>query len=225
MLLVSDGPGMRDSWVYALRQKGVDVIVADSAAEALGCWAEGTFDLVAIDVCTSQLDGVGLCRQLRPEAANPILLFIPSASDSRILEAYQAGVDECVVKPISPSLFLAKARAWLRHSWTLPSEALDGLRIGDVALDPARREVVTSTRRAVRLTNLEFRLLHLLMTHRGQALAPGVIIGRVWGYADGGDNTALKNVIYRLRRKIEPDPANTRYIQTVPGEGYLFQPW
>jgi two-component system response regulator RegX3 len=224
VLLVSDGPGMRDSWVHALRQQGVEVTLAGSAGDAMDRWTEGTFDLVAIDVCTSQLDGIGLCRRLRAEALNPILLLIPTSGESSVLEAYQVGVDECIVKPIGPALFLAKASAWLRHSWTVPTEALDRLQIGDVAVDPARREVVIATGSAVRLTNLEFSLLHFLIGHRGQVLRPGVIVDHVWGYAGSGDNTALKNVIYRLRRKIEPDPANPRYIQTVAGEGYLFQP-
>ena len=224
VLLVSDGLETRDAWAYTLRQRGAHVILTDSARDALDRWIEGTFDLIVIDACTSQLDGIGLCRRLRTEALNPILLLIPTGSESCILEAYQAGVDECILKPISPSLFLAKTKAWLRHSWTVPTEALDHLQIGDIALDPARREVVTATGSAVKLTNLEFRLLHCLMGHHGQILRPGVIVDHVWGYAGGGDNTALKNVIYRLRRKIEPDPAQPRYIQTVAGEGYAFQP-
>ena len=83
---------------------------------------------------------------------------------------------------------------------------------------------MTAAGSPVNLTNLEFRLLHCLMGHHGQVLGPGVIVDHVWGYAGGGDNTALKNVIYRLRRKIEPDPAQPRYIATVAGEGYVFQP-
>ena len=133
VLLVSDGPETRDAWAYALRQRGAHVVLADSARDALDRWIEGTFDLIVIDVCTSRLDGVDLCRRLRAEAVNPILLLIPTGSESHVLDAYQAGVDECIVKPISPSLFLAKTRAWLRHSWTVPTEALDRLRIGDIA--------------------------------------------------------------------------------------------
>lgn len=225
VLLVSDDPEMRGIWAYALRQRRVEVVLAGSARDALDRWAEGTFDLIAIDVCTSQLDGIDLCRRLRAEAANPILLLTPGRNEAHVLETYQAGVDECIVKPVSPSLFLAKIGAWLRHSWTVPAEALNGLQVGDVRLEPARREVVTATGSVVRLTNLEFRLLHFLMVRRGQVLEPDVIIDRVWGYAGGGDSAALKNIVYRLRHKIEPDPSRPRYIQTVAGEGYTFQPW
>lgn len=151
------------------------------------------------------------------------MLLTPGRNEAHILEVYQAGVDECIVKPVSPSLFLAKVGAWLRRSWTIPAEAMEDLQVGDVRLEPARREVAIATGSAVKLTNLEFRLLHLLMTHRGQVLEPDVIIDRVWGYAGSGDSAALKNVVYRLRRKIEPDPSRPRYIQTVAGEGYTFQ--
>ncbi len=96
--------------------------------------------------------------------------------------------------------------------------------MGDLRLAPARREVITTTGSAVKLTNLEFRLLHLLMSHPGQVLGSNLIIDRVWGYTGGGDTVLLKNLVYCLRRKIEPDPSQPRYIQTVAGEGYSFQP-
>jgi DNA-binding response OmpR family regulator len=76
---------------------------------------------------------------------------------------------------------------------------------------------------AVKLTNLEFRLLHLLMAHPGQVLEAGVIIDRVWGYPDTGDSVLLKNLVYRLRQKVEPEPGEPRYIGTVAGVGYAFQ--
>jgi DNA-binding response OmpR family regulator len=84
--------------------------------------------------------------------------------------------------------------------------------------------VTTEDGLAVGLTNLEFRVLHLLMSHPGQVLPAGLIVDRVWGYAGGGDSVLLKNVIYRLRRKIEPDAGEPRYLQTVAGEGYVFYP-
>ena len=224
VLLVSDDPETRQVWGYALGQQKIEVVPAESVTGALDRWAEESFDLIVIDVHTPELDAIDICSRLRAEAINPILLFTPSRNEAHILEAYRAGVDECITKPIGPSLFLAKVRAWLRRSWTVPAEILDSLQVGDFRLDPARREVITATGSAVKLSNLEFRLLHLLMSHRGQVLVSDVIIDRVWGYAGAGDSTLLKNVVYRLRRKIEPDPSQPRYIQTVAGGGYTFQP-
>lgn len=223
VLLVSDDPATGQIWTYALYQRGLEVVPVRSTEEALDRWASEAFDLVVIDVHTPQLDGIALCRRLRAEAVNPILLLTPSGDEAHVLAAYQAGVDECIVKPVGPSLFLAKVRAWLRRSWTVPTAALDPIQVGDIRLDPVRREVVSATGSAIKLSNLEFRLLQFLMSHRGQVLEPDAIIDRVWGYAGGGDSTVLKHLVYRLRRKIEPDPSQPRYIQTVAGEGYTCQ--
>lgn len=223
VLLVSDDPSVGQIWAFALRQMGTEPVAIRTAPEALQRWVEGAFDLIIIDVHSQQLDGINLCRQLRTEAVNPILLFTPVADEAHVLEAYQAGADECVVKPVSPSLFVAKVRAWLRRSWTMPAEALGCLQAGDLNLDPGGRMVKAAGGSSVKLTNLEFRLLYLLMRHPGQVLPSDLIVDRVWGYQAGGDSALLKNVVYRLRRKIEPEPGQPKYIETVAGEGYSFR--
>lgn len=223
VLFVCDDLEIGRIWGYALGQRNLDAVLVGSAAEAMLCWEDEVFDLIVIDVYTCQLDGVDLCRKLRTEAVIPILLLTTKSDESHILEAYQGGVDECMVKPVSPPIFLAKIRAWLRRSWTVAAEVLDCLQMGDLLLDPAQRQVVTATGDAVRLTNLEFRLLHLLMSHQNHVLVSDVIINRVWGYNGCGDSVVLKNMIYRLRRKIEADPSHPRYIQTVNGVGYTFR--
>jgi DNA-binding response OmpR family regulator len=96
--------------------------------------------------------------------------------------------------------------------------------VGDLRLDPAWRTILTADGSAIKLSTLEFRLLHLLMINRGQVLPSDIIVDRVWGYGGEGDSTLLKNLVYRLRRKIEPDPRQPRYIQTVAGEGYSLLP-
>jgi DNA-binding response OmpR family regulator len=225
MLLVSDDREAGRIWAYVLGQRRLEITTARSVEDALQRWAEeGGFDLVVIDVYTSQLDGIGLCRCLRAEAMAPILLFTPRSDEAYILEVYRAGADECVVKPISPSLFLAKVNAWLRLSWAIATDTLDGLKAGNLYLDPTRREVKNGSGSAVRLTNLEFRLLYLLMSHRGRILESGVIVDRVWGYTSCDESALLKNAVYRLRRKIENDPGHPHYIQTVAGIGYVFEP-
>ena len=110
------------------------------------------------------------------------------------------------------------------EGWTVTGEALETLQVGDLRLEPAKRQVITPEGKAVRLTNLEFRLLHLLMMNRGQVLESGVIVDRVWGYIGDTDRVPLKNVVYRLRRKIEPDPSRPRYICSVGGVGYTLRP-
>jgi DNA-binding response OmpR family regulator len=222
VLVVSDDREVAGIWAFALRQMGLQTILAHSAAEAVSQWSQHAFDLILVDVCGPRLDGIGLVRRLRAEAVNPILLLTAEHQEGQILQAYEAGVDECVVKPVSPSMFLAKVRAWLRRSWTVPTQALDPLEVGPLRLDPATRQVTVGGSHLVRLTNLEFRLLHLLMSHPGQVLPSEVIIDRVWGYGGEGDTTLLKNLAYRLRQKVEPDPGRPLHIQTAAGQGYVF---
>ncbi len=223
ILVVSDDEDASEIWAYALRYRGLEIRIATSPAEALDWWARDTFDLVIINFYQSLEEAMQFCRQLRREVANPILLFTSINDESLLLEAYEAGVDECVVKPIGHRLFLAKVQSWLRRSWTIPTEALDQLYVDDLRLDPAQRTLIRPDGDAVRLTNLEFRVLHLLMSHRGQVMDTSVIVDRVWGHTGNGDGVLLKNVIYRLRRKIEADPSQPRYLQTDSGGGYSFR--
>jgi len=148
----------------------------------------------------------------------------PHHNESHILKAYQAGVDECVAKPVSPALFLAKVKVWLRHSWTIPAEGLEFMQISDLYLDTHGRKVIRGAGEGIKLTNLEFRFLYLLMNNPGRILETEYIVERVWGYYGDGDSNLLKNLVYRLRRKIEPDHNSPRYIHSEPGIGYKFQP-
>ena len=222
VFIVSDDQETANIWAYSLRQKRLEVIVTATAEEAIQKWVETIPDLIVIDINTPKLDGTGLCRILRGETVIPILLLSPRNNESHILEIYQAGADECVAKPISPALFIAKVTAWLRRSWTMPTEALDVVKVGELTLDPTTRRVLTKSGDPIRLTNLEFRLLHLLMSHPGWVFETEDIIQRVWGFHGNGNNTLLKNVVYRLRRKIDPDPDQPRYIYTEAGLGYKF---
>jgi DNA-binding response OmpR family regulator len=223
ILLVSDDPTTARTWAFLFSQKGLATELASSAEEALALWERDSFDLIVIYTQTSALDGIDLSKQLRAVAVNPILLLPFQGDEPHLLQAYEAGVDECIVRPISVRLFLAKVLAWQRRAWTVPTEALDSLQAADVQLDPARRELVTDNGVVIKLTNLEFRLLHLLMSHRGHPLDPNLIVERVWGCEGSGEGALLKNLVYRLRRKIEPDPSQPRYIEMVTGEGYVFR--
>ncbi len=222
VLTVTDDSQVGRMLAFVLRQAEIDCSLVELAAlgQAQRPWR--VFDLVVIDVSGPGVDGIELTRQVRNQVANPILLFTSNRDESHILDAYQAGVDECIVKPVGPQLFLAKVRAWLRRSWAIPGRPLSRVELGAVQLDPARQAVSRKQGAPVRLTDLEFGVLYLLMSHPGQALPADVIVQRVWGLSGEGDGALLKNVVYRLRRKIEPDPGHPRYLQTVGRKGYLF---
>src|SRR6185503_8076359 len=152
----------------------------------------------------------------------PILLFLPSHDETQVLEAYAAGVDEVVIKPIGPAIFLAKITAWVRRSWIMPVDELSLVKVGRHRLDPTQRCIIDSKGLEIKLTNLEFRLLHLLMSRPGYVFSAGDIIESIWGEYGNGDQVLLKNVVYRLRKKIEADPSHPMLLQTWQG-GYAFQ--
>ena len=150
----------------------------------------------------------------------PILLLTPPRSEENIVEAYNAGVDDYMIKPVSPSLFNAKVRVWLKRSWSATTSTLEPVNFGGMHIFPAERMVMKANGQAVHLTSLELRFLYHLVGRAGENVTTEELNQRVWGYTGEVDNTMLKNVVYRLRKKIEADPANPRIIQTVASGGY-----
>lgn len=220
VLFVSDDLEMCQARLLALSAWNIGGAVEMSVEVAAATWAEGGFDLLIVDVHTLEFDGIAACRTLRGVSVNPMLLQDYGHDERDIISAYEAGVDEYIVKPIGLPLFRHKVKAWLRHAWTVPSLALRPREAAGLRLNPARRHIKAGDT-VVRLSNLELRLLNLLMANEGRILPGDYIVARVWGY-DDGDKAVLKNAIYRLRRKIEPEPGAPSYLHTISGEGYLF---
>lgn len=220
LLFVSDDIEMCGGRAQALGRWDIGFEITDKVEAALEQQGKGPYDLFVIDVYGQDLDSVSMCQRLRAASANPILLLTYENAERAALSAYEAGVDEYVVKPIELPLFQAKVKAWLRRSWTLPVQALPPVEVGDACLLPARRELLLGEK-AVRLTNLELRLLHLLMTHQGQTVHSEEIISRVWRHG-GADKDMLKHTVRRLRLKLDLGETKTQYVQTVHGEGYRF---
>jgi len=218
VFVVCDQDATAPIWGYIIREKGLVAILETSVQRAMERSMEEIPDLIVIDVNAPHVQRMELCRKFRALSASPILLFLPANNETEILEAYQNGVDECVIKPISPAIFLAKIMAWVRRSWAVP---MSPVRTGKLKLDPARRSALEPDGNEIKLTNLEFRLLHLLMSHPGYVFKNEEIMQTVWGVE--GDMAVLKNVVYRLRKKMEMDSGKQSYlIQTWPG-GYSFQ--
>ena len=222
IFVVCDQKDTAPVWGYILGQRGLSVILETSMEKAIDRWSAEITDLVVLDVDIPHEDRMELYQKFRAVSVAPILLFLPAYHETQILAAYAAGVDEVVIKPISPAIFLAKIMAWTRRSWTVTVEGLNLVKVGKHRLDPARRCLVNPQGLEIKLTNLEFRLLHLLMSRPGHVFSAEGIIQSIWGGYDNGDQILLKNVVYRLRRKIEANPSNPVLVQTGPG-GYSFQ--
>ena len=214
--VVCDQSATAPIWGYLIREKGLVAILETVVQRALERTLEDLPDLIVIDINGSHSQRMDLCRKYRALTSCPILLFVPTNNENEILEAYQSGVDECVVKPISPAIFLAKIQAWTRRSWSQPMRSVGTAKL---RLDPSHRSAV-SGQAEVRLTNLEFRLLHLLMSRPGTIFKAEEIMQTVWGM-ETADLALLKNVVYRLRKKLEEETGEVHLIQTRPG-GYSF---
>ena len=219
VLVVSNRPVTGPLWIFSLQQEKLNVVLETNPAEALLRWEKEIPDLLLLDAHLSREATLELIRHLRGEMLIPIILLVSAWSGEEILEAYQAGIDDHLVKPVSPSLLQAKLKVWLKRSASVSIDVLNPIRVGPLQLFPSEKTVLLE-KGAIRLTNLELRLLYYLMSRPGQIVTIGELNQKVWGYSAEADNTMLKNVVYRLRRKIEADPANPLIIQTVTGVGY-----
>lgn len=222
ILVISDRPETGPLWVFSLQRKNWTVVLESSIDKGVTRLLEQVPDLVLIDTQKPEERILNLVRRLRAEMVNPIIMLIHATSEDQVVEAYNAGADECIVKPIGPALIVAKVRSWMRRTWTMTANAVENIRVNDCVLVVSERKLTIGERVSTKLTNLELRLLHLLMSHSPRAISSDEIIQRVWDYAAEADYAALKNVIYRLRQKIEIDPTQPRYLQTVSGVGYKF---
>jgi DNA-binding response OmpR family regulator len=223
VLVVSDDLEVAQIWAYSLEKQGLSVELGEMGTDALQKWQDNLPDLVVVDSHAWQAEDIEFCRALRSETVIPILLFTSQNDEYYLLEAYKAGVDEVVAQPISPRLFLAKIRAWLRRAQNFPASLLEAIHAGSFILNEEHRLLTLPNGEALRLTHLEARLLYVLMSHPNKVYETSSLIERVWGHYGEGDAVLLKNLIYRLRRKIEFDPAQPCYLLTEGNFGYRFR--
>jgi two-component system, OmpR family, response regulator len=222
VFVVCDQKDSAPVWGYILRQQGLFVSLEHSRQKAIDRWSSEMPDLVVLDVDSKHQERMDLYKSFREVSVAPVLLLLPAYHETQILEAYAAGVDEVIIKPISPPIFLAKILAWGRRAWTVPVANLSLVQAGKHRLDPGRRCLTNPDGSEIALTTLEFRLLHLLMSQPGHIFSAEEIIASIWGAYGSGDQVLLKNVVYRLRKKIEAYPSHPVLLQTWQG-GYSFQ--
>jgi two-component system response regulator MtrA len=224
VLIITDEPETARVWGFSLNQVGLDVQLIDVMDQPLRVWAEEVPDLIIIEDFNDEDEELELCRQLRAETVVPILYFTAKLGEAFQMEAYKVGADECISYPISPRLFQAKVIAWLRRTQSLPMVALDEVQASGFRLNPSQKCLLTPRGEELRLTVLESRLMYLLMSHPWVVFESESLVERVWGYYGSGDNNLLKNLVYRLRRKIELEPGQPRYLLTEGTRGYKFCP-
>jgi DNA-binding response OmpR family regulator len=216
-LIVDDDRILADVVAFALRREGFEVIQAYDGASAIRRWSEEQPDIIVLDVNMPNMDGFTVCRHIREQSDTPIILLTVRGEEDDIVQGLDIGADDYIVKPFSPRQLVARTKAVLRRAGQV--SASPQFQIGDLRFDPSQREVIIGERDSISLTPLESRLLDCLMVNVGHVLTTDVIIDHVWG-PSGGDRDMLRQLVRRLRGKIEPNPSNPSYIKTVPGLGY-----
>jgi len=220
-MLLAENADERAVLSLVLQRAGLAVTMAHNIDRAMKSWLERPADLIVLALGG---DPLALTRQTRAETPVPLVVIAEPVGESIHYAILEAGADLVVFRPFSARLLIAQVQALMRRAGTVPLFSLPTLSQSGLTLDAANRTVEIAGRRSRRLTHLEFRLLYTLMTHRGQVLPSEVIVERVWGYTGRGDKELVRGLVSRLRAKVEPEPRNPRYIRTVPGAGYSFDP-
>ena len=224
ILVADDEATLLDFISRNLRARGFGVLEAANGLEALVLWEQERPDLLILDIMMPRLDGLEVCRRVREQATVPIILLTALDAESDRVAALDLGADDYLTKPFGVEELLARVRAVLRRSgWSAQPPAPGVRRYGTLEIDLAAH-TVRRDGEAVHLTPTEFALLEQLLTNPGKVLPHRMLLQRVWGSEYRDEAEYLRVYMGRLRRKLERDPANPRYLQTEPGVGYRFVP-
>jgi DNA-binding response OmpR family regulator len=226
VLVVEDDQHIRDLVVLHLRLEGLEPVSAADGAEGLRLARTEPFDLMILDVMLPSLDGITVTRAIRREPHLkdvPILMLTARREESDKVDGLESGADDYLTKPFGIREFIARVRALLRRrraaANTLAHQA--PVTSGGLHIDPARR-LARVDDRDVELTAHEFDLLYVLASNPGIVFSRDALVQRVWGSDTHITERSVDTLIKRLRKKIETDPAEPRYISTVWGTGYKF---
>lgn len=221
LLVVDDDLDLADVVSFTLRRAGFETLLAYDGQTALDRWQSESPDLIILDVNLPKLDGTKVCQKIRQKSDTPIIMLTVRGDEDDIVRGLEIGADDYIVKPFSPRQLVARVEAVLRRAGS-PQLASSPITVNDLTLDPMRHEVSTGGEIVAHLTPLETRLLETLMINQNQVLLTDTLIDYIWG-PEGGDRAMLKQLVYRVRRKIEKDPSQPIFIQTVSGVGYTFK--
>jgi DNA-binding response OmpR family regulator len=216
-VLVVDGDRvMADVVAYALQREGYEVFQAHDGIAALERWAEVRPDLLILDVNLPRLDGFSVCRRIRSEADTPIIFLSVRCDDADVVQGLELGADAYLGKPFSPRQLVARTNAVLRRAFP----AIAPLKWEREMLQTGLSAFYLANGKTIHLTPLEARLFEVLAANPGEVQSVETIMEHVWG-SRAGDRDMLRQLVHRLRNKIEADPASPRRIMTVPGRGYV----
>ena len=222
VLVVDDEAEALEILRLVLTAQGFDVVTAPDALSGLRAAYQAHPDAVLLDVMMPNMDGFEACRRLREMTDVPIIFVTAKGTIEDIVRGFSAGADDYMVKPFDNSELISRLTACLRRAGERADKGKDVLSpAASVVLDSGRRQLVIG-KRTVYLTSTEFHVLRLLIRHAGRVLSADAILVHAWGPEWIGNTDLVKQYIYRLRQKIEPNPRSPRYLHTVWGAGYYF---
>jgi two-component system OmpR family response regulator/two-component system alkaline phosphatase synthesis response regulator PhoP len=226
VLVVEDDPNIRDLVELHLKLEGLTTVAVGDGSTGLELAQAAPFDIIVLDVMLPGLDGVTVCRAVRRDPMNagtPILMLTARRDESDKVLGLESGADDYLTKPFGVREFVARVRALLRRGARPVPQPETGAVVtaGNLVVDPARR-LARLNGRDIELTAYEFDLLYLLASNKGIVFGRDALIRRVWGDDTHITERSVDTLVKRVRRKIEPDQAEPRFILTVWGTGYKF---
>jgi two-component system, OmpR family, KDP operon response regulator KdpE len=225
VLVVDDELSIRRALHTTLNKLGFTTVEAARGEEALSLVRANSFDAVLLDINMPGMSGVETCRNMRRFSPRiPILMLTVRDSEDDKVEALDAGADDYVTKPFQLRELTARIRAamrWAKAPVAREDQEAPALRIGDIELDPVRRSVKKAGR-PIHLTPKEFELTQQLMSYAGRPIPHSRLLNSVWGPEYGGELEYLRTFMHQLRKKLEDDPANPKYLLTDAHVGYRF---
>jgi DNA-binding response OmpR family regulator len=211
VLIADDDADLRELIAFTLTQAGYLVIKAADGREAVRRFSEESADLVLLDINMPGLSGFQVCEAIRARSRVPVMMLTVRGEEEDLVRALGLGADDYLSKPFSPRTLLARIKALLRRAGM---ETTTPLAAGRVALDVEEHTVTIGSAAPVRLTKLELRLLQMLLANAGHTVNSDRLLVQVWGHRSGGDRQLLKQLVHRLRHKIEADPATPALLRT-----------
>ena len=212
VLIADDDADLRELIAFTLAQAGYLVVKAGDGPTAVRRFEEESADLVVLDINMPGLSGFQVCEAIRSRSRVPVMMLTVRGEEEDLVRALELGADDYLTKPFSPRTLLARIKALLRRAGM---ESAAPLASGRIALDLEEHTVRIADGAAVRLTKLELRLLQMLLAHAGHTVSSDRLLVQVWGHRSGGDRQLLKQLVHRLRQKIEADPAAPALLRTA----------
>ena len=206
-----------------LKQAGFEVHMAKHLKPYVENWPEQPLDVICLVLENDHQKAISTIKQLRGHTVVPMVMICESLSEDAEIAIIEAGVDLIVTRPYGIRLLTTRIKALLRRTAGVPFHSLPIMTRGSLVLDPSNRTVKVEERGPKKLTQLEFRLLYVLMTHAGQIIPTDNIVEHVWGYSGDENRELVRGLVQRLRSKVELDKRNPRFILTERGIGYYLE--